>query len=122
MEQILLFDDDRRCLLLAWVIMPNHVHVLVEIGATPMGKLVQCWKKLSADFVNARLGRSGQWWQEDYHDRYIRDEKHFLTAVHYIENNPMKAGLVKDAREWKWSSARWRAEGFGLQPVNRPKD
>ncbi len=122
MEQILLSDDDHRCRLLAWVIMPNHVHVLVEIGTTPMGKLVQCWKKLSADFVNDRLGRRGQWWQADYHDRYIRDEKHFLTAVHYIENNPAKAGLVTDAREWKWGSARWRPEGFGLQPVNRPKD
>ena len=122
MEQILLFDDDRRCRLLAWVIMPNHLHVLVEIGVTPMGKLVQCWKKLSADFVNDRFERRGQWWQEDYHDRYIRDEKHFCTAVHYIENNPVKAGLVMDAREWKWSSARWRAEGFVGQPLNKPKE
>jgi REP element-mobilizing transposase RayT len=121
MESLLLHDDNRRCRLLAWVIMPNHVHVLVEIWTTPMGKLVQAWKKISADFVNGRMGRRGQWWQEDYFDRYIRDEAHFQKAVRYIENNPVKAGLVKEPKAWAWSSAKWRPEGFGLQPVRRPE-
>jgi putative transposase len=121
MENILLHDDDRHCRLLAWVIMPNHVHVLVELWTTPMGKLVQAWKKISADFVNARAGRTGRWWQPDYFDRYIRDEAHFHKAVRYIEQNPVKAGLVKKARQWGWSSAKWRPEGFGLRPVQRPK-
>ena len=121
MENILLYDDERRCRLLAWVIMPNHVHVLVEIDATPMSKLVQCWKKLASDFVNARCQRAGRWWQEDYFDRYIRDEAHFHKAVHYLEHNPVKAGLVKEAKEWPWGSAKWQPEGCGLQPVQRPK-
>jgi len=120
MENILLFDDNRRCRLLAWVIMPNHVHVLVEIWTTPLGKLVQCWKKLVTDFVNARLHRTGQWWQEDYFDRYMRDDAHFQKTVHYIEWNPVKAGLVKEPKEWPWSSAKWRPEGYGLQPVQKP--
>ena len=120
MEEILLFDDDRRCRLLAWVIMPNHVHALVEMWTTPMSKLVQSWKKLATNFVNAHFDRTGSWWQEDYHDRYIRDDAHFHKAVHYIERNPVKAGLVKEPKQWRWSSAKWRPEGFGLQPVQRP--
>jgi putative transposase len=114
MENILLHDDNRRCRLLAWVIMPNHVHVLVEIWNTPMSKLVHSWKKLATNFVNARLDRTGSWWQEDYFDRYMRDEAHFLKTVHYIEWNPVKAGLVKETKQWLWSSAKWRPDGYGL--------
>jgi REP element-mobilizing transposase RayT len=47
---------------------------------------------------------------EDYHDRYIRDQEHFLRAKAYVEENPVKAGLVAAAREWKWSSARREQE------------
>jgi putative transposase len=119
-EQTCLKDDGNRCGLLAWVVMPNHVHLLVEVWTTPVPELIECWKSLSTRFVNRQLGRSGPWWQADYFDRYIRDETHFQKAVHYIENNPLKAGLVRNAKEWRWSSARWRPEGFGLQPLNRP--
>lgn len=84
-----------------------------------MSKLVQCWKKLAADFVNAHFERSGQWWQEDYFNRYIRDEAHFHKAVHYIENKPVKAGLVKEPKEWPWGSAKWRPDGLGLQSVQK---
>jgi REP element-mobilizing transposase RayT len=121
LERVLLHDDERRCRLLAWAIMPNHAHVLVEISAPPMSKLVQSWKKLSTDFVNKHWSRKGRWWQPDYHDRYIRDEAHFHKAVHYIENNPVKASLAKTAKEWPWGSARWRPEGFGLQSVEKRK-
>ena len=120
MEDTLLHDDGSRCGLLAWVVMPNHVHVLVQIRTTPLAKLVQSWKTLTAKFANRHFGRTGEWWQADYHDRYVRDESHFQKAVRYIENNPVKAGLVREAKEWPWSSAKWRAEGFGLQPVVRP--
>jgi REP element-mobilizing transposase RayT len=117
LENILFFDDGRRCQLLAWVIMPNHAHVLVEIQTTPLNKLVQSWKKLSTNFVNAHSHRTGEWWQADYFDRFMRDEVHFRKALHYIESNPVKAGLVKDAKEWPWGSARRRPDGMGLQPV-----
>lgn len=120
MENTLLHDDADRCGLLAWVVMPNHVHVLVQIRHTPMSKLLQSWKTITAKFVNRHFGRTGKWWQDDYHDRYIRDEAHFHKAVRYIENNPVKAGLVTEPKAWPWGSAKWRAEGVGLQPVVRP--
>jgi putative transposase len=121
LENILLRDDGRRCRLLAWVIMPNHVHILVEVWTTPLSKLVQSWKKLATNLVNEHLKRRGQFWQEDYFDRFIRDQDHFQKAVHYIEKNPLKARLVKEPKDWQWSSAKWQPEGLGLQPVQKPK-
>jgi putative transposase len=110
-ERTFLFDDDRRCRLLAWVIMPNHVHLLVEMWQTPLSKLLQSWKILTSKRANALLGRSGQLWQEDYRDRYMRDEEHYGKTVRYIENNPVKASLVKSAEEWRFGSAWYRVHG-----------
>jgi hypothetical protein len=58
--------------------------------------------------ANKILGRTGQFWMEDYFDRYIRDSKHFANAISYIENNPVKAGLCASASDWRFSSARFR--------------
>ena len=58
------------------------------------------------DFV-----RSGQFWMEDYFDRYIRNEKHYWNTVHYIENNPVKARLCKEPSDWPFSSAWFRKYG-----------
>ena len=58
------------------------------------------------DFV-----RSGQFWMEDYFDRYIRNEKHYWNTVRYIENNPVKARLCKEPSDWPFSSAWFRKYG-----------
>ena len=110
-ERTLLFDDGRRCRLLAWVIMPNHVHLLVEMWQTPLNKLLHSWKTLTSKRANALLGRSGQLWQEDYRDRYMRDETHYRKTVRYIENNPVKAGLVQSPETWRFGNAWWRVNG-----------
>ena len=60
--------------------------------------------------INRVLGRRGKLWQDDYWDRYIRDEAHYRKVVHYIESNPVKAGLVKTPEQWPFSSARYRDE------------
>lgn len=44
-------------------------------------------------------------WMRDYWDRFIRDEQHLETAIHYIHQNPVKAGLCQSAETWRWSSA-----------------
>lgn len=110
-ERTFLFDDGLRCRLLAWVIMPNHVHLLVEMWQTPLSKLLHSWKILTSQRANALLGRMGQLWQEDYRDRYIRDQEHYRKAICYIENNPVKARLARRAEEWRFSSAWWREHG-----------
>jgi REP element-mobilizing transposase RayT len=102
--------DGKEYRLLAWCVMPNHVHLLVEIWQKPQARLVRDWKGLTARRINRVLGRTGQLWQEDYWDRYIRDEEHCRKVMHYIEMNPVKAKLVKTSHEWPFSSARFRDE------------
>lgn len=108
-ETALLHFDDERYRLIAWTIMPNHVHVLIELlGHHSLGSIVSSWKRFSARAANRMIGRSGPFWQDDYWDTYIRDERHFESTVGYIENNPVKAGLVGAAENWPWSHIRRR--------------
>jgi REP element-mobilizing transposase RayT len=100
--------DGVKYRLLAWVIMPNHLHVLVEIWQVPMGEILKSWKSYTAKAANKILGRTGTFWAEDYFDRYLRDDEHYRRTVRYIENNPSKARLVKSPSDWLWTSARYR--------------
>ncbi len=113
----------------AWVVMPNHVHVLVEpLAGKPIGELIAAWKSVSTRRILAvgskpgratvlgrnppacrpsiRVAVKRQLWQPDYWDRYIRNERHYRAVLEYIHQNPVKAGLVAKAEEWPWSSAR----------------
>lgn len=107
-EGSLLFGHRVDYELRAWVIMPNHVHLLFRVKDVPMCRLVDAWKGFTAKAANKLLGRKGQFWQEGYWDTYMRDEEHELRTRQYIENNPTKAKLVPFAREWPCSSARFR--------------
>lgn len=108
--------DGRRYRLLAWVIMPNHVHVLLEVWHVPLGQIVQSWKSYSAKEANRVLHRQGGFWSADYFDRYVRDEGHFRRVVRYIESNPVKAHLVRQPEHWRWSSARYRGMPGAVVP------
>jgi len=125
-ERVLRRFDGERYRLAAWVIMPNHVHALVELWTMPLGALLKAWKGASAHAVNLALGGGGTLWQREYWDRYIRDEEHFRKACRYIETNPVKAGLARLAAEWPFSSAnpKWRWDGpsryYGAQLVKGP--
>jgi REP element-mobilizing transposase RayT len=88
--------------------MPNHVHALFKVNATPMAQIVESWKKHTAQKANRFLGRRGGFWQTDYWDTFMRDAKHEQKTVRYIENNPTKAKMVLDPTGWRWSSARLR--------------
>lgn len=107
-ESALRFHAGVRFKLLAWVVMPNHVHALIEIGDVPLSKIIQNWKLLVAVKANKLLGRSGDFWQPDYWDTFMRDEAQRIKAVRYIENNPVKAGLCRAPEEWPHTSARFR--------------
>ena len=109
-EKILLEADGRDYQMQAWVVMPNHIHLVVDVWDVPLAKLINGWKGKSSRLANALLRRSGRFWQEDYYDTLIRDESHLKRAIRYTEQNPVKAFLVKVAREWLWCSARHRDE------------
>jgi REP element-mobilizing transposase RayT len=86
--------DKRNYLLHAWVIMPNHVHVLVSPGESiSLNQIVAGWKRFTGTRINAHSGACGAFWQKDYFDRLIRDCDHFLNVARYIRRNPLKAKL-----------------------------
>jgi putative transposase len=114
--------DNNRYRLLAWVIMPNHVHVLIEVREVPLGEVVKSWKSYTSKQANQILGRTGSFWGEDYFDRYVRDEKNFWQYIRYIENNPTKARLVHAPEDWPWSSARYRSKSdLSAMTLTHPK-
>jgi putative DNA methylase len=65
-------------------------------------------KSYTGSEANKMLKRKGAFWQEDYFDRYIRNSKHYVAVVDYIENNPVKARLCKNPEDWPYSSAYFR--------------
>ncbi len=103
---------DKRYEVRAWVLMPNHVHVLFKVETVPMSEIVGAWKKHTGRLAHKLLGKQGAFWAEGYFDTFMRDAEHEHRTVRYIENNPTKAKLVLDPKEWPWSSARFRDE-FG---------
>ena len=108
-EDALLHFDGKRYRLLAWCLMPNHAHVVVEIGSeNSLGEIAGSWKSFTAKQANKVIGQSGVFWHADYFDRYMRDESHLARTIEYVENNPVKARLTATAAEWAWSSARLR--------------
>jgi REP element-mobilizing transposase RayT len=111
-ENSLLKFDKVRYDLFAWVVMPNHTHSLfTRFEDWNLERLMQAHKSYTAHEANKLIGRKGQFWMEDYFDRYIRNDRHFRNTVKYIENNPVKAGLCAKPSDWPFSSAWFREHG-----------
>ena len=98
--------DGVKYRLIAWCIMPNHVHVLIE-PLIEVRKIVQSWKSFTGRWVMRRnaeleLGVPGKsLWMREYWDRYIRNEGHLHTVIEYIHRNPVKARLCQFPESWQ---------------------
>ena len=107
-EDSILFGATERYALFAWCVMANHVHVLL----TPhweLSRITQGIKGYTAHQINALGGRRGRnLWQDESFDHWARDEEELMRIIHYIEHNPVAAGLCRRPEEWRWSSARFR--------------
>jgi REP element-mobilizing transposase RayT len=91
---------------LRWVIMPNHIHLLLKIRhGTSLSSVIRFFKGRTGKQANEALGSSGRFWFPEYFDRYIRDSDHLNKVLHYIDQNPVRAGLVKAAADWRFGSA-----------------
>ena len=92
------------CLAYAWVVMPNHVHLLLQPLAPPAA-ITKAIKGSTARQANRLLGRTGKYfWQDESFDHWIRDEEAFEKVKKYIARNPVVAGLVNEGSKWPWSS------------------
>jgi len=117
-QSALLHFDGERYALHGWVVMPNHVHVLVTpLHGNSLSSILHSWKSFSAKEANRILGRTGPFWSEEYFDRVIRNDRHYGAALAYIERNPVAAGLCARAEDWPFGHA---AEGMDERRAGRP--
>jgi REP element-mobilizing transposase RayT len=101
----------------AWVVMPNHVHLLI-LPRVPVPAIMRWLKSWTARQANQLLGRSGQpFWQDESYDHWVRNRQQKDRIARYIEDNPVSAGLVASAEQWPWSSAG----GQAAPPAPPPK-
>ena len=88
----------------AWVVMPNHIHLLI-LPRVPLPRITHWIKGKTSRDANVILGRTGQpFWQDESYDHWVRDERQFHRVVAYIEENPVSAGFVAAPDQWQWSS------------------
>jgi putative transposase len=96
---------------LAYVVMPDHIHWLVELRAFSLDFIMQRFKSSSALRINRMLGRSGRFWQSSYHDHAIRSDESLFRHAMYVVGNPIRAGLSTQLGEYPHAWCRWEMDG-----------
>jgi putative transposase len=91
--------------ILAYVLMPSHIHLVVQINGRILSSFMRDFKKFTAQKALSSLQSNGSLWQFRYDRVAIWNDKILLEKMKYIHNNPVKAGLVNEAPKWYWSSA-----------------
>jgi REP element-mobilizing transposase RayT len=97
---------------LAWALMPDHLHWLLQLGDATLGGVVGSMKSRSARAVNARLGRNGNLWQKGFHDHAVRAEEDLRSLARYVVANPLRAGLVRQIGDYPLWDAHWLQERY----------
>ncbi|WP_460082432.1 REP-associated tyrosine transposase [Pseudomonas sp. H3_H05] len=106
-EQFRHAQDERWAKSLAWVVMPDHFHWLIELQQGSLNELMQKTKSLSARAVNISTGYRGRLWQPGFHDRALRREEELILMARYVVANPLRAGLVKRLGDYPLWDAIW---------------
>lgn len=89
------YFDGKRYLIHRYVIMPNHVHILVELtGQYNLSHICKSWKNYSARLINKESGQTGKLWHHESWDRMIRNEHHYHNVMNYIEKNIKQGGVL----------------------------
>ena len=112
-QNAVLHGDGERYHLLAWTVMPNHVHALIApLPGWTLTRIVHSWKSFTAHAIlktaagRAMFPAGGRVWSREYWDRYMRDESHLRDTSRYIAYNPVHAGLCSAPVDWRWSHVR----------------
>lgn len=107
------FHDGKWFDVIAYCIMPNHVHLVItpfektENQEYSLSEILHNIKRNSAKQSNKILGRAGSFWQHESYDHFIRDDAEQERVVKYVLNNPVKAGLVGEWTDWQWSYSKY---------------
>jgi REP element-mobilizing transposase RayT len=98
----------RQVKTMAFVVMPDHVHWLVQLlDDASLSQVLKTVKSSSAYQINQHLNRRGKFWQNGFHDHALRKEEAVIEAARYIIANPLRAGLVGNVREYSHWDAIW---------------
>lgn len=125
-------DDDRRHFLVllkkfstrdniriaGWVLMDNHFHLIAFGSLEAIARMMRSLKGTYSQDANKRYGRKGHLFQSIYGSFPIEDESYLAAAVLYLHNNPVRAGIVRNAFDYPWSSAReYAGESYIVEPA-----
>ena len=99
----------------AYCLIPNHFHLLIELTEPNLGRGMLLVNGSYARYFNWRYKQEGHVFERKYHGEAVGREEHFLEAIRYIANNPVRHGLCEKPEEWRWSSYRATA-GLAVAP------
>ncbi len=95
---------------IAYVVMPDHIHWLVELRAGTLETVMKRFKSRTAQQVNRSLGRIGRFWQGGYHDHAIRSDESLYRHAMYLMGNPIRAGLAAQVGQYRHAWCEWELE------------
>ncbi len=116
------YRDSKEYDVVAYCVMPNHVHLVFAVGKhglfesvgqianlsdKPVSKIMHSLKRYTAREANKILKRHGPFWQDESYDHVIRDSEELERTVEYVLRNPVEAGLVGSWRDWRWVYSRF---------------
>lgn len=127
------YRDGKVYDLICYTIMPNHVHLLCTLKSsapfehdtnhgsrvTPVTTMLHSLKRYTARECNKVLQREGAFWQSESYDRINRNEQELDRTIMYVMNNPVKAGLVKQMKDWEYSYCMYTLDGIPSRPTDR---
>jgi putative transposase len=112
-----LLGDVRTCspfILLGYVVMPTHAHLLLAVQSTSISHLMHQWKFKTGHRIQQLRGTQGPFWQPRYFDFICRHARDVSNKLDYIHQNPVQAGFVRQPDEWPWSSAAFYSKSSSL--------
>ena len=113
--------DEHRFPLTAWVLLPDHWHaIFFPRFPLTLSRVLEAIKVGSTLRINGQRKEHGLLWQRRFFDRALRSVKEYGETVTYIHHNPVKAGLVRRAEDWPWSSAREYTGTFAEDATRHP--
>ncbi|WP_318639526.1 transposase [Stenotrophomonas sp. STM01] len=120
LQDIREFSLKGACDVHAYVLMTNHVHLLVTpLQSGAISRLIQSLGRRYVHYINDTYGRTGTLWEGRYKSHLAANAEHLLRCYRYIELNPVRAGMVTHAGDYRWSSYHRNALGRA-DPLIRP--
>lgn len=117
LNELALASDEYECLIHAYVLMTNHIHMLVTpTTETTLSLMMQSIGRKYVRYINGAYRRSGTLWEGRFKSALVESEQYFLTCSRYIELNPVRAGMVKTPDQYKWSS--YCANALGKKDID----